>query len=137
MVKTTKKLKNEEKITRILMEIIKQTYLEAKDEKLLLCLECSDIDLEVATSSHFEFEEAIKENFALDEFGVIIDEEEYRNLIYELHEYFVELHINSGLFDFFPEGDYDVGDEKLYSDSEVLAPKGIFYAPFEQARKKN
>lgn len=134
MLNTTKKLINGEKITQILLELIQQSYKEAKEEKLLLCMECSDIDLEIALSNHFELEEAIKENFSLDEFGDVIENEEYRNLMYELHEYFVDLHISSGLFDFFPEGEYEVQNEKLYSDSDVLAPKGIFYAPFEQAQ---
>lgn len=133
MINTTKKLINEDKITKILTEIVEKTYEEIKEEKILLCMECSDIDLEVAVSNHFDFQEAIKENFELDEFEEILDYEGYQRLMDELQDYFIELHIKSGLFDYFPEGEYTVQDKKLISDSEVLGPKGVFYAPFEQA----
>lgn len=133
MINTTKSLKNEEKIISILKEIVIQSYEELKDEEVLLCLECCDIDVEVATSNHFLFQEEIKENFELDEFGDILDRDEYHQFIFELQDYFVELHKESGLFDFFPEGTYNVKGEIRDSDSDMLAPKGRFYAPFEDA----
>lgn len=133
MLKTTKKLVNEELIVAILNDIVKKTYEEIKDEEVLLCLECSDVDLEVATENHFEFQDAIKENFELDEFGDIVDYVEYKKLMYELFDYFIELHINSGFFDYYPEGEYTVNGKILLSDSDIIAPKGKFYAPFEHA----
>ncbi len=133
MLKTTKKLVNEENIVRILTDIVEKSYEEIKDEPVLLCLECSDVDLEIATANHFEFQEAIKENFELDEFGDVIHYEEYKQLMVELFDFFVELHIHSGLFEFFPEGEYMVNGELIMSDSDVIAPKGKFYAPFEEA----
>ena len=72
MLKTTKKLVNEDLIISILNDIVKKSYEEIKDEEVLLCLECSDVDLEIATENHFEFQDAIKENFELDEFGDIV-----------------------------------------------------------------
>lgn len=136
MLKTTKQLRNEEKIINILKDLVFHSYEEVKDEDVLLCLDCCDVDLAVAVSSHFEFQAAIKENFELDDFGEILDVDEYHHLICELHDYFVELHKESGLFDFFPEGEYTVNGEKRISDSEILAPKGRFYAPFDDALKK-
>lgn len=133
MLNTTIPLKNEEKIVTILKEIVEKSYNELKDEEVLLCLECCDVDLEIATSNHYEFEEVIKENFELDEFGEIIDIETYRKLMYDLNDFFIELHKTSGLFDFFPEGEYKVDGEVLESDSDIIAPKGKFYAPFEEA----
>lgn len=133
MLKTTMKLVNETKIIQILNDIVYHSYEQVKEEAVLLCLECSDVDLESATVNHMEFEEAIKENFELDEFGEIIDYEEYQRLFNELIDYFIELHIHSDYFDYFPEGEYVIGDEKLYSDSDMLAPKGLFFAPFENA----
>lgn len=133
MLKTTKSLINEEIIIQILREIVEKSYEAIKEEEVLLCLECSDVDLEVATSNHFEFQNAIKENFELDEFGEILDYDHYRKLMCELYDEFIEMHINSGLFDVFPEGEYEVEGEKLISDSDMIAPKGKFYAPFEQA----
>lgn len=133
MLKTTKRLINEEIIIKLLQEIVEKSYEEISDEEVLLCLECSDVDLEIATSNHFEFQQAIKENFELDQFGEILDYNDYRKLMCELYDDFIEMHINSGLFDFFPEGEYEVEGEKLVSDSDMIAPKGKFYAPFEQA----
>lgn len=133
MLKTTKRLINEEIIIKLLQEIVEKSYEEISNEEVLLCLECSDVDLEIATSNHFEFQQAIKENFELDQFGEILDYNDYRKLMCELYDDFIEMHINSGLFDFFPEGEYEVEGEKLVSDSDMIAPKGKFYAPFEQA----
>lgn len=133
MLNTTKQLVNDEKISHILKDIVIHSYEQIQNEDVLLCLECCDVDLEIATSNHFAFQEAIKENFALDEFGEILDLDEYRVLICELHDYFVELHTESGLFDFFPEGEYNVNGETRISDSDMIAPKGRFYAPFEDA----
>jgi hypothetical protein len=136
MLKTTKQLVNVEEIMRILQDIVEKSYEEIKSEEILLCLECSDVDLEIATSNHFAFQEAIKENFEIDEFGDIVDYDEYRQLMYELYDYFIELHKSCGLFDFFPEGNYQVEGEDLVSDSDIIAPKGQFYAPFEHALLK-
>ena len=136
MLKTTKQLVNVEEIMRILQDIVEKSYEEIKNEEILLCLECCDVDLEIATSNHFEFQEAIKVNFELDEFGEIVDYNEYRQLMYELYDYFIELHKSCGLFDFFPEGHYQVEGEDLVSDSDIIAPKGKFYAPFEHALLK-
>ena len=133
MLNTTKQLRNEAVINNLLKEIVLHSYEELKEEDILLCLECCDVDLEIATSSHFDFQEAIKENFELDEFGDILDMDEYRYLICELHDYFVELHKESGLFDFFPEGEYNVRGDIRNSDSDMIAPKGRFFAPFEDA----
>ena len=127
MLKTTKQLVNVEEIMRILQDIVEKSYEEIKSEEILLCLECSDVDLEIATSNHFTFQEAIKENFEIDEFGDIVDYDEYRQLMYELYDYFIELHKSCGLFDFFPEGNYQVEGEDLISDSDIIAPKGKFY----------
>ncbi|MCQ6276202.1 hypothetical protein JMM81_14835 [Bacillus sp. V3B] len=137
MLKTTKQLVNEEIIIKILQDIIEKSYEEINGEEILLCLECSDVDLEVATSNHFEFHHAIKENFELDEFGEILDYDDYRKLMYELYDEFIDMHINSGLFDFFPEGEYEVEGKKIVSDSDIIAPRGKFYAPFEQALLSN
>lgn len=135
MLKTSIQLKNKEKITAILMQIIDNSYEELKEEEVLLCLECCDVDLEVATSNHYDFEEAIKENFELDPFGDVIDDGGFRKLMFELNECFIELHKQSGLFDFFPEGEYEVDGEVRESDTEMIAAKGIYYAPFEDALK--
>ncbi|WP_338452169.1 hypothetical protein R4Z09_09955 [Niallia oryzisoli] len=137
MLKTTKKLINEQEVIWILKEIVEKSYEEIKDEEVLLCLECADVDLEIATSNHFEFQEAIKKNFELDKFGEILDYDGYRQLMYELYDYFIELHISSGFFDFFPEGEYEVEGEMILSDSDIIAPKGKFYAPFEHALLNN
>nr|WP_295970586.1 hypothetical protein [uncultured Bacillus sp.] len=136
MLHTTKQLINEATITNILKDIVAHSYDEIKEEDVLLCLECCDVDLSIATSNHFEFQEAIKENFVLDKFGEIEDQDEYRRLMCELHDFFIELHKESGLFDFFPEGEYQVSGENRFSDSDIIAPKGRFFAPFEDAMKK-
>ena len=133
MIKTTKKLINEGQITNILKDIVLKSYQQIKDEDILLCLECSDVDLEIATYDHLEFEAAIKANFELDQFGEILDHDEYRQLMYELYDYFIDLHKESGFFDFFPEGEYIVNGEKRVSDSDMIAPTGRFLAPFEDA----
>ena len=102
MLKTTKQLVNVEEIMRILQDIVEKSYEEIKNEEILLCLECCDVDLEIATSNHFEFHEAIKTNFELDEFGDIVDYDEYRQLMYELYDYFIELHKELWFIRFFP-----------------------------------
>lgn len=136
MLNTTKKLINEEQIIKILKEIVINSYQQIKEEDVLLCLECCDVDLEIATANDLQFEEAIKANFELDEFGEIVDHDEYRHLMYELYDFFIELHKESGFFDFFPEGEYTVNGETRESDSDMISPKGRFYAPFEEALLK-
>jgi hypothetical protein len=133
MLKTTIPLQNVQRIINIMKGLVEKAYHEIKDEEVLLCLECCDVDLEIATSGNEEFEELIKENFELDEYGEIIHVDLYRQLIHELYDYFIELHRNSGFFDYFPEGEYIVDGEIRESDSDMLAPKGKFYAPFEDA----
>ena len=45
------------------------------------------------------------------------------------------LHMKSGLFDYFLTGIYEVHGEKRESETDMLAPKNQFYAPFEDALK--
>ncbi|WP_318502683.1 hypothetical protein [Bacillus sp. T3] len=137
MLKTTKELVNSEKILSILQEIVNRSYERIKGEEVLLCLDCLDVDLYIATSNHDEFIESIKENFELDEDFEIIDYEGYRELMDELNENFILLHSISGLFDYFHPGDYIVNGETRFQEGEYLAPKGVFYAPFEDAVNKN
>lgn len=133
MLKTTRILVNSDKIYDILNELVKTSYENIKDEEILLCLDCLDVDLNIATTDHDEFDEAIKENFELDENYEIIDYEGYRKLMDELDRAFIELHKSTGLFDYFPPGKYKVGDEIRVQECDFLAPKGVFYAPYEEA----
>lgn len=136
MLTTKRKLVNAEKITSILMAIIHETYEEVKEEEVLLCLDCLDVDLRLATHNNDDFFEAVKENFELDEENEVIDYDGYKELMEDLNEEFILLHSSSGLFDYFPDGEYTVGGEERLSESEYLAPKGVFYAPFEDAVNK-
>lgn len=133
MLITRKTLINPERVQEILNSLVKTSYEDIKGEEILLCLDCLDIDLSIATTNHDEFDEAIKANFELDEDDEIIDYDEFRKLIEDLDLAYVELHKNSGLFDYFPPGEYKVGEETREQDCEFLAPKGVFYAPFEDA----
>lgn len=127
-------LVNQQRIEDILKEIVRSAYEEVKEEEMLLCMECGDVDLYIATTNHEEFQDAIKENFELDEFGDIIEHDKYLRLMEELHEYYVELFQTSGLFDYFPSGFYQVSGEKVFSETDMLAPKGLFFAPFDEAK---
>jgi hypothetical protein len=127
-------LVNHERIEKILREIVEESYEEVKQEQMLLCMECGDVDLYIATTDHDEFQDAIKVNFELDEFGDIIAHDKYRELMEDLHEYYVEIFQTSGLFDYFPSGFYEVNGKKIFSETDMLAPKGIFYAPFDEAK---
>lgn len=131
MLKTKRELINADLIYSILMEIIKTSYESLKGEEVLLCLDCLDVDLNIATYNNDEFAEAIKVNFELDENFEIIDYEAYRELMDELHEYFILMHTTSGLFDFFPEGEYEINGEIRIQESDHLAPTGVFAFPFE------
>ncbi|WP_445490929.1 hypothetical protein [Niallia sp. 03133] len=134
-MQTTKKLINEVEVENILRKMVKDAYEQIKDEQVLLCMECCDVDLFVAADSHPELEEAIKKNFELDIYGEIADQKSYSDLLKELDEYFVQLHIKSGYYDYFPAGFYTVNGREEESETDILAPKGIFYAPFEDAAK--
>jgi hypothetical protein len=131
MLKTKKKLVNADLIYSILMEIVKSSYESLKGEEVLLCLDCLDVDLYIATYNNDEFEDAIKANFQLDENFEIIDYDGYKELMDELHENFILMHTTSGLFDFFPEGEYEINGECRYQESDHLAPSGVFAFPFE------
>ncbi|MFT8322156.1 MAG: hypothetical protein ABF649_14755 [Bacillus sp. (in: firmicutes)] len=135
-MQTTKKLLNEEEVKEILKNMVNVAYEQIKEEAILLCMECCDVDLFVAADSHPELEEALKVNFQLDEYGDIADQEGYIELIRDLDEYYVKLHIQSGYFDYFPAGNYIVNGKEIESETDMLAPKGIFYAPFEEAVKR-
>ncbi|MGJ7921101.1 hypothetical protein [Neobacillus sp. LXY-4] len=136
MLNTKRELVNADKVYSILQKIINQSFESLKGEEVLLCLECLDVDLYIAANNHEEFEEAIKENFKLDEEGEIIDYDGYRELMNDLNDQFILLHSTSGLFDYFPPGDYTVNGENRYQENEYLAPSGVFYAPFEDAVNK-
>lgn len=127
------KLNNQEKILSILTQMVQKSYERLKDEEVLLCLDCLDVDLYIASTNDDEFYDAIRENFEVDEAGDIIDYEQYKELMDELNESFILLHSTSGLFDYFPPGEYVVNDEVREQESEHLAPSGVFYAPFEDA----
>ncbi|TRZ38059.1 hypothetical protein CEQ21_21845 [Niallia circulans] len=135
-MKTTMILKNADKINQLLTDIVKESFEEIRGEEVLLCMECCDVDLFVTVDSHEELTCAIKENFELDEFGEVLDKEAYIQLLKELDEYYVELHIQSGFYDYFPAGTYTVNGKEEETETDILAPKGIFYAPFEEAVKE-
>lgn len=129
------KLMNKEKIDAILKNMVENAYENVKGEEVLLCMECCDVDLYVASESYPDFEDAIRENFNIDEYGEIIDKESYHQLMRELDEYYVELHIKSGYFDYFPAGKYQVNGREEETETDILAPKNVFFAPFEDAVK--
>ncbi|WP_147534757.1 hypothetical protein [Bacillus marasmi] len=133
MLKTKMKLSNPDKILKFLTEMVQRSYDRIKEEEILLCLDCLDVDLYIASTNHDDFYDAVRENFELDEEGEIIDYDSYKELMDELNESFILLHSTSGLFDYFPPGEYTVNDEVREQESEYLAPSGIFYAPFEDA----
>lgn len=134
MLQTAIELINREEIEGILKEIVKAEYEEVKEEGLLLCMECGDVDLYIAASHHEGLQEAINKNFETDECGDVIDRKLHQQLMDDLFEYFLELHKESGFFDFYSAGYYIVNGEKRESETDMLAPKGLFYAPFEDAR---
>jgi hypothetical protein len=133
MLLTTKTLINANEINDMLKKMVEKAYMDIKDDPMLLCIDCSDVDLYVASSGNPEFEELLKANFEQDEYGDPLDIEEYQTLLCELHDIFIELHKTSGMFDYFPEGEYEVKGEKRISETDMLGPKGIFFAPFEDA----
>jgi len=133
---TTKKLKNRDQIKSILKKMVDTAYEQIKGEEVLLCMECCDVDLFVAAESYPELEEAIKKNFELDENGQAADYDSYIQVMRELDDYFVELHIQSGYYDYFPAGIYELDGKEEETETDILAPKGVFYAPFEEALKK-
>ncbi|MFJ7753744.1 hypothetical protein ACQKGI_03140 [Peribacillus muralis] len=133
MIQTKIKLANAAKIEAVLMGIVRKSFEEAKKDKLLLCMECGDVDLYIASSNNDELQDAINENFEFDEYGIIIKFEEHQELMDDLYEYFLILHKESDLFDFFPAGPYSVAGESRESETDMLAPRGLFSAPFEDA----
>ncbi|PLS18285.1 hypothetical protein CVD28_08355 [Bacillus sp. M6-12] len=135
MLKTSIKLENEDKIKDLLSEMVETAYDQLIDDPMLLCLDCSDVDIYIAISSHEELEDSLKDSFELDEFGDVKDEKSYDQLLDELQNYFVQLHVESGRFDYFPAGLYVVNGNERTSSTEMLGPKGVFFAPFEDARK--
>ena len=137
MIKTRRTLVNAKDLHRILVDLVNATYENIKDEEVLLCLDCLDVDLYLATTNHDEFDEAMKANFELDENYEIIDYDGYRELMEDLDIVFIELHKTVGLFDYFPPGEYEVGGELRIEEGEHLAAKGVFYAPFEDAVVKS
>jgi len=136
-LKTTMVLKNADKINQILKDIVSDSFKEIEGEEVLLCMECCDVDLFVTVDSHEELLDAIKENFELDEFGEVLDNDQFIALMKELDEYYVQLHIESGFYDYFPAGTYTVNGQEEETETDILAPKGIFYAPFEEAVKED
>jgi hypothetical protein len=135
VLQTKMKLQNAEQIEVILKELVQNSYNEVSEEGLLLCMECGDVDLYIAATHHEQLQEAINSNFQLDEYGEVMNRDEYHQLMDELYEYFLLLHIESGYFDYFPAGIYEVQGEKRQSETDMLAPKNQYYAPFEDAIK--
>ncbi|MGE7760090.1 hypothetical protein [Peribacillus sp. NPDC097895] len=133
MFQTKIKLSNPEKIDAILKKIVQESYDEALEEKLLLCMECGDVDLYIASSNNEELQDAINENFEIDECGEIIKVDEHQELMDDLFDYFQIIHKESDMFDFFPAGIYSIAGESRESDTDMLAPRGLFSAPFEDA----
>ncbi|KOR82847.1 hypothetical protein AM233_00945 [Bacillus sp. FJAT-22058] len=130
------KLINPGKIDAILKEIVLKTFEEALEEKLLLCMECGDVDFYIAYSNNEELQDAINENFEIDEFGEIMKIDEHQELMDDLYDYFLIIHKESDLFDFFPVGPYTHNGEIHESDTDMLAPRGLYSAPFEDAIKE-
>lgn len=130
------KLVNSSKLDELMKNMVNNGYESVKGEEVLLCMECCDVDLYIASDSYPEFEELLKENFELDEYGDILDREKYNLLMRELDEYYIELHLKSGFYDYFPAGLYQINGREEETETDMLAPKDVFYAPFEDAVKK-
>lgn len=128
-------IQNAEQIDVILKELIRNAYKEVRKEGVLLCMECGDVDVYIAASHHEQLQEAINSNFQLDEYGEVLNRDQYVQFMDDLQEHFVNLHIESGYFDFFPSGIYVIEGESRESETDMLAPKNQFYAPFEDALK--
>ncbi|MDO7488656.1 hypothetical protein Q5O89_28550 [Peribacillus frigoritolerans] len=105
MFQTEIKLINTGKIDAILKEIVLKTYEEALEEKLLLCMECGDVDFYIVYSNNEELQDAINENFEIDEYGEIMKIDEHQELMDDLFDYFLIIHKESDLFDFFQQVD--------------------------------
>jgi hypothetical protein len=130
MIHTTVKLVNIEEIEELLLEIVKTAHDQLRGQAMLLNVK-EEIDLFVATEGHETFEEVIQKNFMLDEYDETIDEEQYRLLLNDLQVAFEEMYKTTGLFDYFPAGEYFVNGEKRYQPDEMVATKGMYSAPFE------
>ncbi|WP_230137335.1 hypothetical protein, partial [Peribacillus frigoritolerans] len=92
MFQTKIKLINPGKIDAILKEIVLKTFEEALEEKLLLCMECGDVDFYIAYSNNEELQDAINENFEIDECGEIMKIDEHQELMDDLYDYFLIIH---------------------------------------------
>lgn len=132
MLHTKMKLVNEPALEELLMDIVRTAYDQIKNLSMLLSVE-HEMDVLIATEGHETFDNVIKENFILDEFDDIEDQKGYQQLIDDLQVAFVAMHKSSGLFDYFPAGEYEVNGEKRYQPDAKLAPVGRFIAPFEDA----
>jgi hypothetical protein len=130
VINTTGKLINEDEIKELLLEIVKTAHDQLRGQAMLLNVN-RDIDLLVATEGQDTLIDLIKENFLLDEDGDIIDEEKYRLLLDDLQMEFVKMYKTTGLFDFFPAGEYEINGEERYQQFETIATKGMYFAPFE------
>lgn len=124
---------NPETIEEILLDIVRTSYDQIKNESMLLYVDKNEINILVATEWHEEFQDSIKANFLLDEEGDIIDQTGYYELLQDLQIEFIKMHKNCGLFDFFPAGVYEVKGAQRHQESDSLAPKGKYFAPFEDA----
>jgi hypothetical protein len=129
----TKELVNAEEIKEILLEIVKTAFDNIKNEAILLYIDRDELNIMIATEYNEDFQEAIRKNFLLDEEDEIIDEKGYYELLRELQVVFIEMYKTCGLFDFFPAGKYKVNGETRHQESDCVAPKGKYYAPFEDA----
>ena len=132
-MKTIRQLDNFNEIDSILKQMVRNSYDEAREERLLLCMECGDVDLYIAASNHAGLQDAINMNFTIDDCGEIIEHEEYQELMDELSEYFWDLYKDSDVFDFFPAGSYEIKGDERESETDMLGPKGLFSAPFEDS----
>lgn len=133
MIMTKMDLVNAEKIEGILREIVTTVYNQIKNMEMLLYINGRNFDLLVATEGDDLLDDAIKENFQLDEFDDIIDESGYYELLRDLQEAFIDIHKTCGLFDFFPAGEYEIDGERCLQKYDCIAPIGKYYAPFEDA----
>ena len=133
MLQTRMNLINAELIEEILLDIVRTAYDQIKGQSLLLYIDQNEINILVATEEHEEFQSSIRENFILDEDGDIVDQKGYHELLQDLQIEFIKMYKQCGLFDFFPAGVYEVKGVQRCQESDSLAPKGTYFAPFEDA----
>lgn len=133
MLQTRLTLVNSDLIEKILIDIVKTAYDNVKNISMLLYIDKDELNIMVATEGNEDFEEAIKDNFHLDEDGDIIDQKGYYELLQDLQIEFIKMYKTCGLFDFFPSGYYEINDVQRLQNSDTLAPRGRYYAPFEES----